>query len=126
MSTLYCSTGVLQCEAKFLFQSEIAEAVADLGRGFDYFHSGLDHQLAGECLARSAVRRRFIGDAAVLALFIPAKPAHRDILRGEVLHGAQQHVVLGNLELSPQNLDGDQFVEWTIERAGAGHEGSSL
>lgn len=111
---------------EYLLQAEVAEAVADLSRHFDYFHSGLNHQFAGERLAGCTIGRCFVRHAAVLALLIPTKPTHRNILGGEILHAAQQHVVFGNPELSSKNFDGHKFIEGPIKRARVGHERSSL
>src|SRR5258708_19322277 len=75
--------------------AQFAQAVADFARGFGDQHAFLDHQLAGKRGAALRAGTHVIVDTAVLAFLVPAEAAQRDIFRGKILKGAQEHVVFG-------------------------------
>jgi hypothetical protein len=73
------------------------------------FHPGHDNKFAGEHFARLVIIGKLAGDAAVLAILIPAKAAIGDGFRADELEAAEQGIALGNMELLPHDDDIDEF-----------------
>lgn len=77
-----------------------------------------DHEFATEGLVLRGAGAEIVGDAAILALFVPAEASHGDVFGGEELHAAEEHVVLGNFEFSALDLYFDELCVGSEERAG--------
>ena len=100
-----------------------AEAPLQLLAHFADFHTGHDDEFAGEHFARLVVIGKLAGDAAILAILIPAEAPVGDGFRADKLKTAQQRVAFRHLELLAKDGDLNQFFVRT-ERFR--HDGSVL
>src|SRR5258708_29630425 len=101
---------------------QFAQAVADFARGFGDPHALLDHQLAGKRGAALSAGTHVIVDTAVLAFLVPAEAAQRDIFRGKILKGAQQHVAFRHGDFASTKSDLDEFFIRPEHGPWAGHK----
>jgi hypothetical protein len=73
------------------------------------FHARHDDEFAGEHFARLIIVGKLTGDAAVLAILIPAESAVRNGLGADELETAKQRVALRDLEFLAQDSDVHEF-----------------
>jgi hypothetical protein len=85
-----------------------AEAPPELGRNLGDFHAWNHQEFAGQHGARAIVVGELADDLAVLALLIPAETAVGDGLRADVLEGAKEAVLLGNVKGAAEHGDGNE------------------
>jgi hypothetical protein len=84
------------------------EAIFELGADLGNFHSRADQEFAAQQFMRFFFIRQLAGDAAVLAILIPAETPVGNSFWADVLKTAENRVLLGDLERLPENLDVDQ------------------
>jgi hypothetical protein len=97
-------------------QLQLPQTITDFVRHLGHAHPLLHHEFAGKSGALRRSRTQVKTDAAILALFIPAETAVRDILRREVLHAAEKHVPFRDFKLFIAELDLDELVERAEQR----------
>ena len=89
-----------------------AEAPLQFLAQFRDVHAGHDDEFAGEHFLGLVLIGKLTGDAAVLAILIPAETAVRNSFRADELEAAEQGVALGDLEFSSHESDVHEFFVW--------------
>ena len=90
-----------------------AEAPLELLAHFGDFHAGHDDEFAGEHFARLVVIGKLAGDAAILAILVPAETSVGDGFRADELKAAQQGIAFRHLEFLAEDRYLNQFFVWT-------------
>jgi hypothetical protein len=85
----------------------------------DDFHTGHNDELAREHFAGLIIIGKLTGDAAVLAILIPAETAIRNSFGADELEATEQGIALRNMELLAH--DGD-IHEFFIRTKGFRHD----
>src|SRR6266850_833206 len=84
------------------------EAIFEFGADFGNFHSRANQEFAAQQFVVLVLIRQFAGDAAILAILIPAETSVGNGFRADVLETAENRILLGDLERFAKNLDLDQ------------------
>jgi hypothetical protein len=84
------------------------QAVLQFGADLGDFHSGAHEKLAAQEIMRALFVGKLSGDAAILAILIPAEAAVRDRIRADVLKTTKDRVLFRHLEGFPKDFDFDE------------------
>ena len=90
---------------------------------FGDFHAGHDDKLASDHFTRFIIIGKLTGDAAILAILIPAEAAVGDRFRADKLKTTKQGVAFRNLEFFSENRN---FNEFFVRTERFRHDGPTL